>query len=113
MAGVELDYEEHVDPLKRDGAIDVEEIAGQHGRRLGAQKLSPRRSVCPDRSWWNPQSAQNTSGRRRSSRGGSAAASSQSTPAAARSSGSNASTSSAASAVATTLVAGRPSRESR
>jgi len=45
VAGVDLDHEEHINPLQSDGAIDVEEVAGQHRRCLGAQELPPRGPV--------------------------------------------------------------------
>ena len=48
VSGMDLNHEEHVDPLQRDRAVDVEEIAGQRRRGLGAEKLSPGRAVCSD-----------------------------------------------------------------
>ena len=39
VAGVDLDHEEQVGPQQRDGAVDVEEIAGQH-RQLSARRNS-------------------------------------------------------------------------
>jgi hypothetical protein len=47
VAGVDLDHEEHVDPPQRHGAVDVEEVACERGRRLSAQELSPGRPVSP------------------------------------------------------------------
>jgi hypothetical protein len=37
--GAYLDDEEHEPAAQRDGAIDMEEAAGEHGRGLGAQEL--------------------------------------------------------------------------
>ena len=51
VAGVDLDHEEHVGPLQRDGAVDVEEVAGKHRRCLGAEELSPGCPVCSGRRW--------------------------------------------------------------
>jgi hypothetical protein len=36
VAAVDFQGEEHVDPFERDRAVDVEEVHGQHGRRLRA-----------------------------------------------------------------------------
>jgi hypothetical protein len=36
--GVELDEEEHVEPPE-EHRVDVEEVTGQHRRRLGTQEL--------------------------------------------------------------------------
>jgi len=44
-AGVDLDHEEHVDPVQCDGAVDVEEVARQHRRCLCTQELPPTRVV--------------------------------------------------------------------
>jgi hypothetical protein len=63
VAGVDLDHEEHVDSLQRDSAVDVEEVAGQHGRRLGAEELSPGRSVCSGGSRRDPQLLEDASDR--------------------------------------------------
>jgi len=41
-AAVELDEEEHVQPLQPD-RLDGEEVDGEHALRLGAQKLAPAR----------------------------------------------------------------------
>jgi hypothetical protein len=49
--GGHFQYEEHVDSLERDRAVHMEEIAGQHGRGLGAQELPPGRVGVPDRRW--------------------------------------------------------------
>src|SRR5450755_1235397 len=42
MAGAHLDHEEHADTAQGNRAVDMEEIACQHGRGLGAQELPPR-----------------------------------------------------------------------
>src|SRR5436309_1280207 len=47
--GGELEEEQHVERLQRDG-LDREEVAGQDACRLGAEELVPRRSV-PAGSW--------------------------------------------------------------
>jgi len=39
MTSADLDHEEHVQPTQGDRAVDVEEIACQHGRGLRAQEL--------------------------------------------------------------------------
>jgi hypothetical protein len=54
----------HVDPLECDCAVHVEEVAGQHGRRLGAQELAPGRVGVPDRRREYPQPLENTADRR-------------------------------------------------
>jgi len=41
ITATNLDREEHIDAPEGDGAVDVEEIARQHGRRLRAQELLP------------------------------------------------------------------------
>jgi hypothetical protein len=41
VAVANLQGEEHVDPLEGEGAVDVEEVHGQHGRGLHAQEPSP------------------------------------------------------------------------
>jgi len=41
MAGADLDREEHVETPYGDRAVDVEEVARQHGRGLRAQELAP------------------------------------------------------------------------
>jgi hypothetical protein len=43
MDGAVADFqgEEHVDSFQGDRAVDVEEVHGQHGRRLRAQEPSP------------------------------------------------------------------------
>src|SRR5919107_1713008 len=41
-SGGRLPYgEKHVDPFQGDGAVDVEEVHGQHGRRLRPQEPTP------------------------------------------------------------------------
>jgi hypothetical protein len=42
VAAGNLEGEEHVDPLQRHSAVDVEEVHGQHGRGLRAKEPSPR-----------------------------------------------------------------------
>ena len=41
VAGVDLDDEQHVDPLQADGAVDMNEVAGKHRRSLSLQELPP------------------------------------------------------------------------
>ncbi len=41
VAGGEFHHEEHVDPLECHGAVDVEEVAGQHAGGLRVQESSP------------------------------------------------------------------------
>jgi hypothetical protein len=41
VAAADFEGEEHVDPFQGDGAVDVEEVHGQHGRGLRAQETSP------------------------------------------------------------------------
>ena len=41
MAGADLDHEEDVDAAQGDRAVDMEEVARQHGRGLGVQELPP------------------------------------------------------------------------
>ncbi|SFR29179.1 hypothetical protein SAMN04488564_117103 [Lentzea waywayandensis] len=48
VAGADLHHEEHVHPLQRDGAVDMEEVARQHGLRLSTQKPPPRRVGVPN-----------------------------------------------------------------
>jgi hypothetical protein len=48
VAVADFDGEEDVDPLEGDRAVDVEEVHGQHGRGLPAQKPSPCRVGGPD-----------------------------------------------------------------
>lgn len=55
VARVDLDHEEHVDPLQRDRAVDVEEVAGQHRGGLGAEELLPGCSVRSGRGWRYPE----------------------------------------------------------
>jgi hypothetical protein len=45
--GVELDEDQHVEPLQQHG-VDREEVAGQHGGRPGAQEPGPV-GTCPHR----------------------------------------------------------------
>jgi hypothetical protein len=42
MAAAGFDHKEHVETPQGHRPIDVEEIARQHGRGLGAQELPPR-----------------------------------------------------------------------
>jgi hypothetical protein len=62
----QLQDEEHIDPLKRHHAVHVEEVAGQQGRRLRAQKLPPGRVGAPGRCWRYPQPLHHTADRGRS-----------------------------------------------
>ena len=41
--------EKHVQTLEGEGAVHMEEVAGEHGRRLGAQESAPRGVVAADR----------------------------------------------------------------
>src|SRR5215468_171324 len=41
MAGADLEDEEHVYAAQGDRAVDMEEVARQHGRALSAQELPP------------------------------------------------------------------------
>jgi hypothetical protein len=41
MAGAHLDHEEYVQAAQGDRAVDMEEVACQHGGGLGAQELLP------------------------------------------------------------------------
>jgi hypothetical protein len=54
----DLQDEEHVDPLKCDCAVHMEEVTGKHRRGLGAEKLSPGRVGVPDQGWRYPQPLQ-------------------------------------------------------
>jgi hypothetical protein len=49
IAVASFEGEEHVDPFEGDGAVDVEEVHGQHGRRLRAQEPPPGRVGRPQR----------------------------------------------------------------
>ncbi len=60
----DLQDEEHVDPREGDCAVYVEEVTRQHGRRLGAEELSPGRVGVPDRRWRDPQPLQDAADRR-------------------------------------------------
>ena len=42
MASADLEDEEHLHAAQSDRAVDVEEVAREHGRGLGAQELLPR-----------------------------------------------------------------------
>src|SRR6516164_5413253 len=57
MAGVGFDHEEDIDAAQGNCAVDVEEIACQHGRRMGAQKLPPSGPGALWRGWY-PQPLQ-------------------------------------------------------
>src|SRR4030088_3147533 len=48
VAVADFEDEEDVDPFQGDGAVDVEEVHGQHGRGLGAQEPSPGRIGGPE-----------------------------------------------------------------
>jgi hypothetical protein len=61
--GGHFQYEEHVDSLERDRAVHMEEIAGQHGRGLGAQELPPGRVGVPDRRWRDARPLQDAADR--------------------------------------------------
>jgi hypothetical protein len=54
VAAADFDDEEHVQALQGERAVDMEEVAGQHGRRLGAEEPSPGGVVVADRRWWDP-----------------------------------------------------------
>jgi hypothetical protein len=41
VAIADFECEQDVDPAERDGAVDVEEVDGEHGGCLGAQELAP------------------------------------------------------------------------
>ena len=41
VAAVDFQGEEDVDPFEGDGAVDVEEVHGQHGRGLHSQEPAP------------------------------------------------------------------------
>jgi hypothetical protein len=43
LAGGDLDEEQYIDPFEEHG-VDREEVAGQHGVRLGGEELLPGRS---------------------------------------------------------------------
>jgi hypothetical protein len=49
VAVADFQDEEDVDPLQGHGAVDVEEVHGQHGRGLRPQEPSPRRIGRPQR----------------------------------------------------------------
>ena len=49
VAGADFDDEQAVQALQRQRAVDVEEIGGEHGRRLGVQELPPGRVGVPFR----------------------------------------------------------------
>jgi hypothetical protein len=50
----DLQHEKHIDPLECHRAVHREKVARQHGRRLGAQELSPGRVSVPGRRGWYP-----------------------------------------------------------
>jgi hypothetical protein len=56
----------HVDPLERYRAVDVEEVTGQHRRRLRAQELPPSRVGVAHRCRRDPQPPQHAADRGRS-----------------------------------------------
>jgi len=55
-AGVEFDDERDVEPGECDGAVDVEEVCGEQGRRVGARERVPR--VVPVRGRRDPVRSQ-------------------------------------------------------
>src|SRR5689334_17204660 len=55
VAGGDLGHEEHIDPSESDRAVHGEEVARQHGGRLSAQELPPRRVGVPARRRRYPQ----------------------------------------------------------
>jgi hypothetical protein len=42
VTALDLDHKQAVEALQRQGAVDVEEIGGEHGRGLSVQELSAR-----------------------------------------------------------------------
>ena len=44
VAGADFDDEQAVQALQRQRAVDMEEIGGEHRRRLGVQELPPGRA---------------------------------------------------------------------
>ncbi len=57
MTSADLEDEDHVHAAQGDGAVDMKEVAGKHGRGLGAQELRPGRTAAP-RGGLDPQSVQ-------------------------------------------------------
>jgi hypothetical protein len=51
----DLEEEEHVQPLQRQGAVDVEEVAGQHRGRLGGKKSPPGGVIAAHRCGWDTE----------------------------------------------------------
>jgi hypothetical protein len=57
----DLEYEEYVDALKRDRAVNMEEIAGQQCRSLGPQEPPPRGVRFSLWRWRDPQTFEHAS----------------------------------------------------
>ena len=63
VARADFDDEQAVQALERYRAVHVEEIGGEHGRRLGVQELPPRGVSAPFRCWQNLQGFADTADR--------------------------------------------------
>jgi hypothetical protein len=64
VAAADLEHEEHVQALQRQRAVHVEEVAGEHGGRLGGQEPSPGGVVTPHRCRWNAEAFEDAADRR-------------------------------------------------
>jgi hypothetical protein len=53
IAAADLENEEHVQALQGEGAVDVEEVAGQHGRGLAGHETPPPGAIVAHRCWWD------------------------------------------------------------
>jgi len=63
-AVADLEHEQHVEPLQRERAVDMEEVDGEHAGGLGAQELPPAGVGVPQRSRWDPVALEDPADRR-------------------------------------------------
>lgn len=59
----DLQHEEHGDPCEGDSAVDVEEVACQHGRGLRVQELAPDRVRVRQWRRWDASSCEDAADR--------------------------------------------------
>jgi hypothetical protein len=52
VTALQLDHEEHIEPLERDRAVHVGEVAGERGGCVCAQEAAPGQSVPFRRGWY-------------------------------------------------------------